>query len=91
MAARNQDTARLEKPSTVTEVPRETQGLGDQPSSFHTNSNNEKDEHIDNLEYPGPWRFEKWFIGGYTQNKMLKFKRPKTMYTATNLFAGECF
>ena len=47
------------------------------------------DEAYDNLNYPPAWKFEKWFIGGYSQSRMLKFKKPKTMYTAINLFAGK--
>ncbi|KAL9615365.1 MAG: hypothetical protein Q9167_000193 [Letrouitia subvulpina] len=42
----------------------------------------------ENLKYPKPWKFEKFFIGGYNQGRMLKFKKPKNMYTAINLFAG---
>lgn len=47
-----------------------------------------KEEEVDNLNYPQPWKFEKWFLGGYSQKRMLKFKNPKTMYYAINLFAG---
>lgn len=50
---------------------------------------NEEDEGYENLNYPPAWKFEKWFIGGYSQSRMLKFKKPKTMYTAINLFAGK--
>ncbi|KAL8667344.1 MAG: hypothetical protein Q9168_007283 [Polycauliona sp. 1 TL-2023] len=46
------------------------------------------EEDSDNLNYPKPWKFEKWFIGGYSQGRMIKFKSPKTMYKAINLFAG---
>ena len=42
----------------------------------------------ENLNYPKPWKLEKWFVGGYSQQRMLKFKNPKRMYTAINLFAG---
>ena len=42
----------------------------------------------DDLDYPKPWKFEKWFVGGYNQHRMIKFKNPKRMYTAINLFAG---
>lgn len=42
----------------------------------------------ENLNYPKPWKFVKWFTGGYSQQRMLKFKNPKRMYTAINLFAG---
>ena len=47
-----------------------------------------KDESHDNIEYPPPWKWERYFIGGYTPSRMFKFKKPKTMYTAINLFAG---
>ena len=47
-----------------------------------------KEEEADNIQYPPPWKWEKFFIGGYTQKRMFKFKNPKTMYTAINLFAG---
>ena len=43
---------------------------------------------VDNINYPEPWNYQKFFPGGYTQGRMLKFKKPKTMYTAINLFAG---
>ena len=43
----------------------------------------------DTIQYPEPWKYEKWFIGGYSQKRMMKFKRPKSMYTAINLFAGQ--
>lgn len=43
---------------------------------------------VDNINYPEPWKYERWFPGGYAQGRMLKFKKPKTMYTAINLFAG---
>ncbi|KAI4246198.1 MAG: hypothetical protein L6R42_009990, partial [Xanthoria sp. 1 TBL-2021] len=47
-----------------------------------------KDEgDYENLNYPEPWKFEKWFVGGYSQGRMIKFKNPKTMYKAINLFA----
>lgn len=51
-------------------------------------TNDAKDENYDNINYPPPWKWEKYFIGGYNQSRMLKFKNPKTMYTAINLFAG---
>lgn len=45
----------------------------------------------DDLQYPEPWKYEKFFIGGYSQSRMFKFKKPKSMYIAINLFAGEAF
>ena len=50
---------------------------------------NKEDEDYDNLNYPAAWKLEKWFIGGYSQSRMIKFKKPKTMYKAINLFAGK--
>ncbi len=50
--------------------------------------NDAKDENYENINYPPPWKWEKFFIGGYNQSRMFKFKKPKTMYTAINLFAG---
>ncbi|KAL8964376.1 MAG: hypothetical protein Q9183_004494, partial [Haloplaca sp. 2 TL-2023] len=47
-----------------------------------------EEKEIDNLQYPEPWKFEKFFIGGYSQGRMIKFKNPKTMYRVINLFAG---
>ncbi|KAI9821106.1 MAG: hypothetical protein M1827_003840 [Pycnora praestabilis] len=47
----------------------------------------EEPEEIE-LDYPETWKYEKWFIGGYDQSRMLKFKSPNTMYKAINLFAG---
>ena len=40
------------------------------------------------IDFPKPWKFEKFFIGGYTQERMIKTKNPQTMYKAINLFAG---
>ncbi|KAL8853589.1 MAG: hypothetical protein Q9221_001575 [Calogaya cf. arnoldii] len=46
------------------------------------------EDDYENLNYPEPWKFEKWFLGGYSQGRMIQFKSPKTMYKAINLFAG---
>lgn len=46
-------------------------------------------DNYENLKYPEPWKFEKWFIGGYSQGRMIKFGSPKAMYRAINLFAGK--
>lgn len=72
--------------SSETDVPGATGELSEKLSKDH----NLKDEDdYDNLNYPPAWKFEKWFVGGYNQSRMLKFKKPKTMYTAINLFAGK--
>ncbi|KAL8713242.1 MAG: hypothetical protein Q9220_002763 [cf. Caloplaca sp. 1 TL-2023] len=59
-------------------------------TAIHPGSNEKLKEEDDyeNLDYPKPWKFEKFFIGGYSQGRMIKFKNPKTMYKAINLFAG---
>ena len=51
------------------------------------NATGEKD--YSKLKYPEPWRYEKFFLGGYSPKRMLRFKNPKSMYYAINLFAGE--
>ena len=43
---------------------------------------------VGHIDYPPAWKWERFFIGGYSQNRMLKVKNPKNMYTAINLFAG---
>ena len=45
-------------------------------------------ERTNDIDYPPPWKWENFFPGGYHQSRMFKFKKPKTMYTAINLFAG---
>ena len=61
------------------------------PEKVSTPSSDEKlkeEDEVEHLNYPQPWKFEKWFLGGYSQGRMIKFKSPKTMYKAINLFAG---
>ena len=41
----------------------------------------------DNLDYPKSWKYEKFFIKGYGQERMIKIKNPKIMYKSINLFA----
>ena len=48
----------------------------------------EEEDTLDNINYPPPWKYGKFFVGGYSQSRMLKFKKPRTMYKAINLFAG---
>ena len=85
MAAQHKEDA-SSKDSSETDVPGDEKAS--KPSGTKELYNNE-DEAYDNLNYPSAWKFEKWFIGGYSQFRMLKFKKPKTMYTAINLFAGK--
>ena len=70
--------------SSDTEAPKGTRNV----ALNEVAANYTKEEKYDNIEYPPPWKWEKYFIGGYNQNRMLKFKKSKTMYTAINLFAG---
>lgn len=67
-----------------------TQKLNDEKlgSLPRMNEGTAEADHED-LNYPQAWRFEKYFVGGYSQKRMVKFKKPKSMYTAINLFAGE--
>ena len=74
--------------SSDTQIPKEAQEYGEINPGGGLPVNDTKDENYDNINYPPPWKWEKYFIGGYNQSRMLKFKKPKTMYTAINLFAG---
>lgn len=74
--------------SSDTQIPKEAQVYDEAKTSAGAPANDAKDENYDNINYPPPWKWEKYFIGGYSQTRMLKFKKPKTMYTAINLFAG---
>lgn len=71
------------------QIPKEAQEYDEVKSSTDSppahDATGQKD---DNISYPPPWKWERFFIGGYDQSRMLKFKKPKTMYTAINLFAG---
>lgn len=74
--------------SSDTQIPKEVQEYEEGNSSAGLPANNAKEENYDNINYPPPWKWEKFFLGGYNQSRMFKFKKPKTMYTAINLFAG---
>ena len=74
--------------SSESQIPKVAQTIEDTKPSAGPPANNTKDENYDNINYPPPWKWERFFIGGYSQSRMFKFKRPKTMYTAINLFAG---
>lgn len=74
--------------SSDSQLPNEAQENKEGTSSAGPPANDAKDEDYDNINYPPPWKWERFFIGGYSQSRMLKFKNPKTMYTAINLFAG---
>lgn len=74
--------------SSDTGIPKEAQEYESVKPSAGLPANDVKDENYDNIDYPPPWKWERFFLGGYSQSRMLKFKNPKTMYTAINLFAG---
>ena len=85
MAAQHKEDV-SSKDSSETDVPLDEKASG---SPGMKDLYNNEDEAYSNLNYPPAWKFENWFIGGYSQSRMLKFKKPKTMYTAINLFAGK--
>ena len=72
--------------SAETKIPIEVQSRGDH--NLHNEDNAREKDDFSNLNFPPAWKFEKWFVGGYSQKRMLKFKNPKSMYMAINLFAG---
>ncbi len=74
--------------SSNTVTPKETQNVATQGESPTSKEHPTKEEDYDHINYPPPWKWERFFVGGYNQSRMIKFKRPKTMYTAINLFAG---
>ena len=75
--------------SSETNVQSGTQELNDEKLDGSSGINGvPPEDDYDNLNYPPAWRYEKYFVGGYNQKQMLKFKKPKSMYTAINLFAG---
>lgn len=74
--------------SSDTQIPKEAQEHGEAKSSAGPPANDAKGESYNDINYPPPWKFERYFIGGYNQSRMFKFKNPKNMYTAINLFAG---
>lgn len=80
------------KTSSDAEVPGENENLAEKDAGHGSQCHFTKDEaSANNIQYPEPWKYKKFFVGGYSQSRMLKFKKPKSMYTAINLFAGEAF
>ena len=69
-------------------MPKEIQKYEEVQPSAVPPTNDAKEENYININYPPPWKWERYFVGGYSQSRMFKFKNPKTMYTAINLFAG---
>ena len=90
MSAQPKEAA-LSKDSSETDVPGESHDYSEKPSEPSRTKDiyYKEEDSYENLNYPPPWKYERWFIGGYNQSRMLKFKKPKTMYTAINLFAGK--
>ena len=74
--------------SSDTQIPKEAHEYEEVKTANGLSLGDAKDENHHDINYPPPWKWEKFFIGGYSQSRMLKFKKPKTMYTAINLFAG---
>ena len=70
-------------------VPKKTGDMSEKHTeTSHVEGGAKQEDEYSDLKYPEPWKYEKWFLGGYGQKWMLKFKKPKTMYYAINLFAG---
>lgn len=69
----------------------DSDAYNEKPTHQHVSpecKHNHREDSVRSITYPPPWKYEKFFIGGYSQSRMFKFKKPKTMYTAINLFAG---
>ena len=81
-------TAGASPSSSNTEINKEANTAANKTESPESITNDSNEAKIDNINYPPPWKYEKFFIGGYSQKSMFKFKTPKTMYKAINLFAG---
>ncbi|KAL8943180.1 MAG: hypothetical protein Q9216_001234 [Gyalolechia sp. 2 TL-2023] len=80
--------AALHKENIDSKTSSDSEALPEKASSPSSNENLGEKDDLENLNYPQPWSFERWFPGGYSQGRMIKFKNPKTMYKAINLFAG---
>lgn len=76
--------------SSDTQIPNEGQehGKAEAVAKAGLPANDAKDESYDNINYPPPWKWERYLIGGYNHGRMFKFKNPKAMYRAINIFAG---
>ena len=86
--ATEQKISQVSPSSSDTQIPKEEHEYEEVKTSASPPADGAKDEdHLD-INYPPPWKWERYFVGGYSQGRMLKFKKPKTMYTAINLFAG---
>ena len=86
--ATEQKISQVSPSSSDTQIPKEGHDYEEAKTSASPPADDAKNEdHLD-INYPPPWKWEKYFVGGYSQGRMLKFKKPKTMYTAINLFAG---
>ena len=74
--------------SSDTQIPKEAHEYEEVKTGASPPADDTKDEDHRDISYPPPWKWERYFVGGYSQSRMFKFKKPKTMYTAINLFAG---
>ena len=75
--------------SSETAIPRATGEFDEKViGPQHRENYTKHEDDYSGLKYPEPWKFEKFFVGGYSHKRMIKFKNPKTMYKAINLFAG---
>lgn len=90
MPAHGKDVHSTPSPvSLETDIPAKTGSTSEKVTdSKHVEGDAEQEDDYSNLKYPEPWKYEKWFLGSYGQKRMLKFKKPKSMYYAINLFAG---
>lgn len=80
--------ATVHQENTDSKASSESENFPEKHGTMASDEKSKEDQEIDNLNYPPPWKYEKYFIGGYSHGRMIKFKNPKTMYKAINLFAG---
>ena len=78
----------MKKPAIMADQTVKDQVQKDQSPDSVVDKKAEHDEDVGNINYPPPWKYEKFFIGGYSHGRMFNFKSPKTMYKTINLFAG---
>lgn len=83
--------AALHKDNADPKTSSDTERIIEKTESPGSNEKLREEDGLENLNYPPPWNYEKWFPGGYSQSRMIKLKSPKNMYKAINLFAGTCF
>ena len=88
--AQQQSIKMVDPPQSDDQVPQDSKILASKDSNSDDLSDlkEKHDENVNDINYPPPWKWEKYFIGGYSQRRMIKFENPKNMYKAINLFAG---